>query len=79
MKYFLLYKDKLIDFVLDSYFKKSSMYGLDYYLYENQYFLDLTDLVFVGEYIEKTKGSYVLKNKFSLEMLQQMLIDGLKD
>ena len=79
MKYFLLYKDKLIDFVLDSYFKKSSMYGLDYYLYENQYFLDLTDLVFVGEYIEKTKGSFVLKNKFSLEMLQQMLIDGLKD
>lgn len=79
MKYFLLQKDKLIWFVLDSYFKKSSIYWLDYYLYENQYFLDLSDLVFVWEYIEKTKGEYMLKNRFNLEMLKQMLVDGLKD
>lgn len=79
MKHFLSYRDQLMWFVLDTYFKKSCIYGIDYYLYENQYFLDLTDVVMIGWLVEKTKGEYMLKNRFSLEMMQQLLIDGLKD
>ena len=79
MDYFLRYNKQLLDYVLDNYFKKSSIYGLDYYLYENQYFLDLTDIIFIGERNERIKWRFMLKNRFSLEMLNQMLIDGLKD
>jgi hypothetical protein len=55
MDYFLRYNKQLLDYVLDNYFKKSSIYGLDYYLYENQYFLDLTDIIFIGERNERIK------------------------
>lgn len=79
IRFFLLYQSKFEWFVYDTFFKKSSIFWLDYYLYENQYFLDLSDIVFVWKFEEKTKWNYVLKNKISLEMIKDMLIDWLKD
>ncbi len=79
IRFFLLYQSKFENFVYDTFFKKSCIFWLDYYLYENQYFLDLSDIVFIWNYEERTRWNYILKNKASLEMIKDMLIDWLKD